>query len=137
VISSEDRCLRVEVSEDRLESSGFCSRDEIGLIDHDHVGTLHLIDEELHDVSGVVLIEPDAGGPIREFSISALSNDGDAVDDVTLNNAHVAGKVRFISYMYDFYNLPVGYTMPMGIRINETTLWNGSGIENIIEATRW
>jgi hypothetical protein len=95
------------------------------------------IDTTYVGVGSRILIKPDTGGPVREFAIVALSNDGDAVDDVTLNNAAMAGSVEFISYKYDFAPLPAKFTMPQGIRINETTLWNASGVLFTLEATQW
>lgn len=88
-------------------------------------------------VGSRVLVQPTDKSPVREFAIAALSNDGQTVDDITLNNAHVAGDIRFISYKYDYANLPVGYAMPAGIRINETSLFNNSGVLFVIEAIQW
>lgn len=95
------------------------------------------IDTTYVGVGSRVLIKPNSGGPLQEFAIAAISNDGDAVDDITLNNAHVAGDVAYISYKYDFAPLPAGYTMPAGIKINETTLWNASGVLFVLETVRW
>lgn len=95
------------------------------------------IDTTYVGVGSRVMIKPSAGGPVREFAIAAISNDGDAIDDITLNNAAIAGDVEFISYMADFYNLPAGYVMPQGFIINETTLWNASAVPFVIEAIQW
>lgn len=88
-------------------------------------------------VGSRILVKPDSGGPLREFAITVLSNDGDAANDLTLNNAPATGLVRFISYKYDFGNLPAGYTMPMGIRINETSKFNASAVLYVLEAVQW
>lgn len=88
-------------------------------------------------VGSEILIEPDAGGPVKRFAIVALSNDGTTVDDITLNNAAVAGKIRFIGYKFDYVPAPVGVVMPAGFRINESTYINVNDQRIRMIAEQW
>ena len=90
-------------------------------------------------IGSKMICEMNSGGPLREYAIVAFSSNGEAANETDLNNEPPDAdmKIRFLSYMYDFAPLPAGYVMPFGIRINETTLFNASGIECVIEATKW
>ena len=55
----------VEPAEHRLEVGDVVGLHEIGLVDHDHVGELDLVHEQLHDVAGILVVEPDTA--VAEF----------------------------------------------------------------------
>jgi len=67
-------------------------------------------------------------GEIYEVVMTALTNDGDAADEVTLSEAVPDGaKVRFISPMYDYVAAAADVVIPEGFKINMTTVLNVSG----------
>jgi hypothetical protein len=70
------------------------------------------------------------------YKVQAISNDGDAANEVTLDRAAPTGVVRFIGYKYDFWRAPVGTTMPRGIIIRDVTYVNVSGQECLLKAYR-
>jgi len=57
----------------------------------------------------------------------ALSNDGDADDDITLSEDVKTGTVLFLGGMYDYIGLAAGNVMKDGFVINETGKLNTSG----------
>ena len=66
-----------------------------------------------------------------ETVMTALSNDGDADDEVTLAVAVPSGDVMYIGPMYDYIGASAaGDVIPAGFKINMTTVLNASG--NII-----
>lgn len=70
----------------------------------------------------------------KRYTITAITNDGEAADEVTLDRAAPSGAVERISYKLDFYNAPAGEIMPAGIVIRETADLNVSGELCLIEA---
>ena len=70
----------------------------------------------------------------RWYGIVALSNDGDADDDITLDQAAPSCEVTGIRYRYDFVNAPAGMLMPAGIYLEDVTC-NASGEKCLIEAS--
>lgn len=90
-------------------------------------------------VGSRVVIRPTGShrGQDREYGCVAITNDGDAASEFTLSDVPVAGDIVFISYKHDFAPLPVGYTMPAGIIINETGKFNYAAALFVIEATQW
>jgi hypothetical protein len=78
-------------------------------------------------------------GPLRDFALVALANQGTATNEADLQDEPGAAEldIRYISYMYDFANLPAGYVMPQGIIINETSVFNAASQKFLIEATKW
>lgn len=90
-------------------------------------------------VGSRVIIRPNGQnvGQDREYACVAITNDGDAASEFTLNDVPVAGEVVYISYKYDFYNLPAGYVMPAGIIINETSKFNAASQVFVLEAIQW
>jgi len=81
-----------------------------------------------------VIIRESSTQLIKEGFITALSNDGDAANDVTLNEALKSGTVLFIGPMYDYTAIAAKRVMPDGIIINETGTLNASGEMCSIEA---
>jgi hypothetical protein len=69
----------------------------------------------------------DQFGQVKSAVILAMSNDGDAADEVTLSEALPSGNVVALSGMYDYLGLPAGIVMPAGFIINATTVINVSG----------
>ena len=89
------------------------------------------------NVGSPVFIRPFVGsgyGPVRCVYVTAISNDGNADNEVTLSQAVPSGQVTFMGYRYDFAQVPVGYTMEQGIVINDVTYINVSGQKFLIEA---
>jgi hypothetical protein len=70
----------------------------------------------------------------KEYAIVALSNDGDAADDVTLNEAAPSGECDRIDYLYDLAQAEVGERMPPGIYLAETANVNATNETCFIEA---
>ena len=60
-------------------------------------------------------------------AITAITNDGDAADEITLNKAVNSGDVYFIGGMYDFIAATSGQIMPDGFVINDTSHVNVDG----------
>ncbi|MDD5708618.1 MAG: hypothetical protein PHR35_22095 [Kiritimatiellae bacterium] len=65
-----------------------------------------------------------SAGALVRAHIVALSNDGDAADEVTLDIAVPSGRVVYIGCMWDWVTAPVGTRMPQGIEINDVTYVN-------------
>lgn len=63
----------------------------------------------------------------KQVRIQALTSNGEQADEVTLSEAIGSGVIERISYLYDFFNAPAGFSMPAGITINETANLNVSG----------
>lgn len=76
----------------------------------------------------------DCGAGLVTARIVDLTNDGDADNEVTLDKAVTSGRVVSISYPVDYADCPVGFKMPDGITINDTTGINVSGSIYSIEA---
>jgi hypothetical protein len=66
--------------------------------------------------------------------ITALTNDGDAANEVTLDQAAPSGDIEQIRYKYDFVAAPVGMLMPEGIYVAETGACNATSELCFIEA---
>jgi hypothetical protein len=90
-------------------------------------------------VGSRVIIRPNGQniGQDREYGCVAITNDGDAASEFTLSDVPVAGEIIYISYKYDFANLPAGYVMPAGIIINETSKFNAASQLFVVEAIQW
>jgi len=87
-------------------------------------------------VGSRMLIKPTnipASAPIW-VTVLAITNDGDAADELTLSEVVQSGDVLFISGMYDMIAAPSEAIMPAGIIINETGALNVSGEYCYIEA---
>lgn len=73
----------------------------------------------------------------KDYRIQALSNDGDADNEVTLSEAAPsteAGGVEMITYKHDFVSAPVGMVTNAGIVISEKADVNVSGELCVLEA---
>jgi len=66
--------------------------------------------------------------------ILALTNDGDAANEVTLDRAVKSGKVNFIGAALDYDKAPVGTLMPQGFEILDTTHTNAANTMYAFEA---
>jgi hypothetical protein len=86
------------------------------------------------NVGSLVWIRSDATGIMRPYVVRAVSNDGDATNDITLDASVGSGSVERITYFSDFVQAPAGYTMPQGIVINDITDLNVDGQLITIEA---
>jgi hypothetical protein len=80
-----------------------------------------------------VYIEESVGHEFKWATITALSNDGDAANEVTLSVPAKSGIVHFLSAMYDYTGVAAGERMPAGVKISNTTL-NVSGNLCMFEA---
>ena len=67
------------------------------------------------------------------FTVQAIANVGTAANEVTLDRAAAHGVVSYIGYRYDFASAPVGFVMPAGITLADTTV-NANGELCVIEA---
>lgn len=74
---------------------------------------------------------------VVERTIVALTNDGDAADEVTLDRLCPAGRIIGISYKLGLVAAPVGTVMPAGIRLDEATHVNANGEICYVEAGRY
>jgi hypothetical protein len=86
------------------------------------------------NVGSLVWIRSDATGIMRPYVVRAVSNDGDATNDITLDASVGSGTVERITYFSDFVQAPVGFTMPQGIVVNDVTYLNVTSQEFAIEA---
>ena len=68
------------------------------------------------------------------YFITALTNDGDADDEVTLSEAAPTGNIEFISGMYDYIGGSTGDIIPAGFFIDSTAVCNVSGEYACFEA---
>ena len=75
--------------------------------------------------------EPNGG---NWYTIVAITNDGDAADEITLDRAAPSGDVQNILYRVDLAPAPIGLVMPAGIVINETADVNASNEIVVLEA---
>lgn len=95
------------------------------------------IDTNYVGVGSKVVIEPNGPKSAREYFITALTSDGDAATNVTLNASAPSGTVRFIGYKYDYALAPVGTIMPVGIAINDVTYHNVAGQVFLARFKQW
>jgi hypothetical protein len=70
----------------------------------------------------------------KMYTILALTNDGDAANEITLDRAAPTGPVEYIGCKVDFAPAPVGTRMPAGIEILDTTHVNVDATPYSIEA---
>lgn len=73
----------------------------------------------------IVIIDSGAGAQV--YRMTALSNDGDAADDVTLDRAAPSGIVTFVGGICNFRNAAAGIIMPQGFTISVTGGCNVNG----------
>lgn len=67
-----------------------------------------------------------AGGELYTARITALTNDGDANDEVTLDRAIPSGEVIHVGCNVDWTGCPAGQSVPNGIVISDTTHLNAA-----------
>jgi len=75
-------------------------------------------------VGSTVVIQAASNGKAYEAHIAALTNDGDAANEVTLDRAVPSGAVIHVGCAWDFVPAPVGTVMPAGIEITDVTYAN-------------
>jgi hypothetical protein len=68
------------------------------------------------------------------YTIQAMTSNGEAANEVTLDRAALSGEIKKITFPYDLYNAPVGTVMPAGIVLAETAALNEDGELVYIEA---
>jgi hypothetical protein len=86
------------------------------------------------NVGSLIWIREDSTGIMRPYVMRALTSTGAATNQVTLDASVGHGAVERITYFSDFVQAPVGFVMPAGIKINDTTYLNVSGQVINIEA---
>ena len=90
----------------------------------------YAVDTNSVGVGSNVVIES-AGGKIYggqgEVWITAISNDGDGTDDITLNEVVPSGEVLSVGGKTTYVGAPAGSIIPAGIKLNETGNLNVSG----------
>lgn len=74
---------------------------------------------------------------IVERSIVAITNNGNAADELTLDRLCPAGRVIGITYKHGLVAAPAGFVMPEGIVLAETTHVNANGEICYVEAGRY
>ena len=77
--------------------------------------------------SRMILRESVGNGKIYEVRITALTNDGNATDEVEISKNVGAGDVLRIGRMYDYAGAASGVVIPEGFAINATSVINVSG----------
>lgn len=75
-------------------------------------------------VGSTVVIQAASNGKTYEARIAALTNDGDAANEVTLDQAVPSGTVIHVGCAWDWVAAPVGTVMPAGIEITDVTYAN-------------
>lgn len=84
-------------------------------------------------VGSRVTVKETIGGLIKSCAISAITNDGDAADELTLDVAIKSGDLLALGPMYDLIGGSAGDRIPCGITIANNT-FNASGNIILVEA---
>ena len=84
-------------------------------------------------VGSVIKVKQSVDGEEVEAVVLAITSNGEAANEVTLNKAVKTGTILRLSGMTDFINAIDGVTMPAGIKINETSAINESGERLLVE----
>jgi hypothetical protein len=85
-------------------------------------------------VGSLVAVGKDSFGNAEFAYILAITNDGDAADEVTLSKAIKSGSVQKLGPMYDYVGLPAGAITKSGFFIDSTASVNTSGEMCMFEA---
>lgn len=85
-------------------------------------------------VGSLVGIGFDSYGHAEYATILAMSNDGDAANEVTLSKAIKSGSVLSLGPIYDYIGLPAGAITKPGFFIDSTAAINTSGQKCMFEA---
>ena len=90
----------------------------------------------------IVVVGPGVSGNSVVGIITALSNDGDAADDVTMYNrvtgaAISSGQVLGITAMYDYWGVPANTVMSAGFFLDSSAAVNLSGDMVCFRAGTW
>jgi len=75
-------------------------------------------------VGSRVVVVADSNGKTYEVNVAALTNDGDAANEVTLDQAVPSGRVVHVGGAWDFVPAPAGTILPAGIEITDVTYAN-------------
>ena len=94
------------------------------------------LDTDVCGVGSTVVIRAASTGKLYEAYIAALTNDGDAASEVTLNTAVPSGMVVHVGCAWDWVAAPVGKVMPAGIEITDVTYANIASNDFALVATR-
>jgi len=78
-------------------------------------------------VGSKITVMDDVTRQVKTAVVLAITNDGDAADELTLSEALPTGDVVALSGMYDFLGLLPNVAMPEGFIINATTVINVAG----------
>ena len=90
----------------------------------------YAVDTNSVGVGSKVVIESPGGkiyGGQGEVWITAISNDGDGTDDITLNEEVPSGEVLSVGGKVTYVGAPAGSIIPAGIKLNETGNLNVNG----------
>jgi hypothetical protein len=87
--------------------------------------------------SVVIIREGVSNGKIYEARMTALTNDGDAANEVELSLAIGSGTVLAIKGAFDYRGAASGVIVPAGFAINATTVINVSGELCFFEAGQY
>jgi len=74
-----------------------------------------------------IAIRQSVDDQIKWATVVAMSSTGDQANEVTLSEAISAGRIEFLSGMYDYLGVGANTPMPAGFVINETGKLNTSG----------
>jgi hypothetical protein len=70
------------------------------------------------------IIKIDSGKGVQTRVITALTSNGEAANEVTLDFAAPSGKITFLGGQYTFVQMPSGLVVPKGVYIQETAAIN-------------
>jgi hypothetical protein len=74
-----------------------------------------------------IAVLQDIDGQVVEAMVNALTSNGEAANEVTLNKAVKSGVIVGLSGMYDYIGGAAGEVIPAGFSIDATTVINVSG----------
>jgi hypothetical protein len=77
-----------------------------------------------HKVGIGSLIKIDAGKGAQTKVITAFTSNGEAANEVTLNEAIGSGKITFLGGIFTFVQMPSGLVTSQGVTISETAAIN-------------
>lgn len=81
-----------------------------------------------------IYVQEDVGKACKWAAVNALTSNGEAANEVTLNEAVSTGTILRLTGMYDYRGAANGVKIPAGFTINNTDVVNVSGELTMFEA---